>query len=88
MPAPGDDPAKITRYHNVFWFDPETMEPLINTPGHVKALEMLTELTKAGPSAMVGWELGKPGTFSCGVMLLCALPLEMWARSLKILGFL
>ncbi|HOQ50504.1 MAG TPA: extracellular solute-binding protein [Candidatus Atribacteria bacterium] len=59
MPAPGDDPAKITRYHNVFWFDPETMEPLINTPGHVKALEMLTELTKAGPSAMVGWGLGE-----------------------------
>jgi multiple sugar transport system substrate-binding protein len=27
-PNPGDDPAKVTKYHNVYWFDPETMEPL------------------------------------------------------------
>lgn len=59
MPTPGDNPAQITRYCNQFWFDPETMKPLINTPGHVKAMEMLIELTKNGPAAMVAWGLGE-----------------------------
>jgi multiple sugar transport system substrate-binding protein len=58
-PASGDDPRQVDRYHNVYFFDPETMEPLINSPGHVRALETLIELSKAGPSAMWGWELGE-----------------------------
>jgi multiple sugar transport system substrate-binding protein len=58
-PAPGDDPKKVTQYHNVYFFDPTNMEPIINSPGHVKALEMLIALSKAGPSAMWGWELGE-----------------------------
>ena len=58
-PAPGDDPRKVTKYNNVYFFDPETMEPLINSPGHVKALETLIALSKAGPTAMWGWELGE-----------------------------
>ncbi|HHV93479.1 MAG TPA: extracellular solute-binding protein [Firmicutes bacterium] len=58
-PAPGDDPTKVTRYHNVFWFDPETMEPLINSPGHVRALELMIELVNAGPRAMLGWGLAE-----------------------------
>ena len=28
----------LDRYHNVYWFDPTDMTPLINSPGHVKAL--------------------------------------------------
>ncbi|MCB0169128.1 MAG: extracellular solute-binding protein [Anaerolineae bacterium] len=59
IPASGDDPTKVTQYNNVYYFDPETMEPLINSPGHVKALEMLLALSKAGPSAMWGWSLGE-----------------------------
>jgi multiple sugar transport system substrate-binding protein len=59
LPAPGDDPSKITKYHNVYWFDPETMEPIINSPGHVRALEMLLALSKAGPSAAWGWSLNE-----------------------------
>ena len=58
-PYPGNPPTKVTRYHNVYWFDPETMEPLINSPGHVRALEMLLKLSKAGPPAMWGWSLGE-----------------------------
>ncbi|MDI3525549.1 MAG: multiple sugar transport system substrate-binding protein [Candidatus Atribacteria bacterium] len=58
-PAPGDDPTKVTRYHNVYWFDPETMEPLVDTPGFVEALKMLLKLSKTGPSAMWGWSLGE-----------------------------
>ena len=53
---PGD---KVTRTQNVYWFDPEDMKPLINSPGHVKALEFLQELHKTGPSAQVGWSLGE-----------------------------
>ncbi len=53
---PGD---KVTRTKNVYWFDPEDMKPLINSPGHVKALEFLQELHKTGPQAQVGWSLGE-----------------------------
>ncbi len=59
IPAPGPDPTKVDKYHNVYWFDPDTMEPLINSPGHVAALEMLLKLSKAGPPAMWGWSLGE-----------------------------
>ena len=58
-PAAGDDPKKVTKYNNVYFFDPETMEPLVCSPGHVKALETLIAISKAGPSAMWGWELGE-----------------------------
>src|SRR5262249_50432761 len=49
----------VDRYHNVYWFDPTDMTPLINSPGHVKALEFLQELHKTGPAAQVGWSLGE-----------------------------
>ncbi len=54
--TPGD---KVDRYHNVYWFDPTDMTPMINSPGHVKALEFLQELHKTGPAAQVGWSLGE-----------------------------
>lgn len=54
--TPGD---KIDQYHNVYWFDPTNMKPLINSPGHLKALEFLQDLHKAGPSAQIGWSLGE-----------------------------
>ena len=53
---PGD---KVDQTHNVYWFDPTSMKPLINSPGHVKALEFLQELHKTGPAAQVGWSLGE-----------------------------
>jgi multiple sugar transport system substrate-binding protein len=59
IPFPGNPPTKVTKYHNVYWFDPETMVPLINSPGHVRALEMLMKLSKTGTSAMWGWSLGE-----------------------------
>lgn len=58
-PAPGDDPTRVTRYHNLYWFDPETMEPLIDSPGHLEALKMLMKLAGTGPAAMYGWDLGE-----------------------------
>jgi len=56
-PSHSGDPTKIDRYHNVYWFDPETMKPLINSPGHVRALEFLMELSHYGSPAMLGWDL-------------------------------
>jgi multiple sugar transport system substrate-binding protein len=50
---------ELDQYHNVYWFDPTNMKPLINSPGHVAALEFLQELHKTGPSAQVGWSLGE-----------------------------
>ena len=49
----------MDQYHNVYWFDPTDMTPLINSPGHVKALEFLQELHQTGPSAQVSWSLGE-----------------------------
>ena len=54
--TPGE---KVDQYHNVYWFDPTNMTPLINSPGHVKALEFLQDLHETGPAAQVGWSLGE-----------------------------
>ncbi|MDF1585855.1 extracellular solute-binding protein [Marinimicrococcus flavescens] len=54
--TPGE---KVDRTHNVYWFDPIDMKPLINSPGHLRALEFLQELHGTGPSAQVGWSLGE-----------------------------
>jgi multiple sugar transport system substrate-binding protein len=51
--------STVDRFHNVYWFDPTDMTPLINSPGHVKALEFLQDLHKTGPAAQVGWSLGE-----------------------------
>ena len=40
-------PGDLTRTTGVYWFDPVDMKPLINSPGHVKALEYLQ-----GPGAV------------------------------------
>ncbi len=52
--TPGD---KVDRYHNVYWFDPTDMRPLINSPGHVAALEFLQQLNETGPADQIGWRL-------------------------------
>jgi len=43
----------------LYWFDPQSMKPLIESPGHVRALETLVGLVQFGPREMLGWELGK-----------------------------
>ncbi len=54
--TPGDE---LTRTTNVYWFDPVDMTPLINSPGHVAALEYLRDLAQYGPDAQVSWSLGE-----------------------------
>jgi multiple sugar transport system substrate-binding protein len=42
-----------------YWFDPDTMEPLIASPGHVRALEMMVDLVQFGPRGMLDWDLSQ-----------------------------
>jgi multiple sugar transport system substrate-binding protein len=42
---------------NLYWFDPRTMKPLIESPGHVRALEALVDLVQFGPKDMLRWDL-------------------------------
>lgn len=58
-PAEGDDPTVVTKYDNIYWFDPDDMTPVINSPGHVAALEFLKELAATGSPSQFGWELGE-----------------------------
>lgn len=44
---------------HLYWFDPQTMKPLLESPGHVRALQVLAELTRFGPKEMVDWDIGK-----------------------------
>lgn len=44
---------------NLFWFDPTNMNSLMDSPGHVKAMETLIDLIQFGPEAMMGWSLGE-----------------------------
>ena len=53
---PGDT---VDRYHHMYWFDPDTMEPLINSKGHLRALDMVKELVNYGSKEMLGWSLGE-----------------------------
>ncbi len=43
----------------MYWFDPQTMKPLIESPGHVRALTALVDLVRFGPKDMLNWDLGK-----------------------------
>jgi multiple sugar transport system substrate-binding protein len=43
----------------LYWFHPQTMKPLIESPGHVKALATLVDLVRFGPRDMLGWDLSK-----------------------------
>lgn len=42
-----------------YWFNPENMVPLLNSQGHLNALNKLIEISKHGPEAMFGWSLGE-----------------------------
>jgi len=43
----------------LYWFDPKTMEPLIKSPGHVRALELFVDMVKFGPREMLTWNHGR-----------------------------
>jgi multiple sugar transport system substrate-binding protein len=41
----------------LYWFNPDDMTPLLNSAGHLAALNKLIEISKLGPEAMFGWNL-------------------------------
>lgn len=43
----------------LYWFDPETMQPLLDSPGHIRALETMVDLVQFGPKEMLHWDLGQ-----------------------------
>jgi len=43
----------------LYWFDPQTMKPMIESPGHVRALEQFVDLVKVGPREMLTWDHGR-----------------------------
>jgi multiple sugar transport system substrate-binding protein len=43
----------------LYWFDPQTMKPLLESPGHVRALKVLTDIARFGPKEMVDWDIGQ-----------------------------
>ena len=59
---PGD---KVDQTHNVYWFDPTNMKPLINSPGHVKALEFLSSSRRPARRPRSAGRSARPGTTSC-----------------------
>jgi multiple sugar transport system substrate-binding protein len=63
---------KVDRYHNVYWFDPETMEPLVDSPGHLEGLKMLLALFKCAPRAALSFGLEDTwNLFLSGQAVLC-----------------
>jgi len=44
---------------NLYWFDPENMDPLVESEGHRRAMEAYLELVQYGPQAMAAWALGE-----------------------------
>ena len=44
---------------NLYWFDPSNMKALLDSPGHVRAMETLVDLIQFGPEAMLAWSLGE-----------------------------
>lgn len=52
-------PGPVDRYHGCYYFDPVTMEPLINTPGNVKALEILVSLLKFAPADVLSYGMAE-----------------------------
>jgi multiple sugar transport system substrate-binding protein len=58
-----DDPS--------YFFDPDTMEPRINNPGFVEALNTYIAMSKVGPPDVVNWDVGDiRGNFPAGKLVL------------------
>ena len=44
---------------NLYWFDPQTMKPLLESPGHLRALKVFVDLCQFGSRELLTWEHGK-----------------------------
>jgi multiple sugar transport system substrate-binding protein len=50
-------PYVVTPNNKYFYFNPDDMKPLINSEGHLRALEDYVKFLANGPSEQVGWTL-------------------------------
>jgi multiple sugar transport system substrate-binding protein len=50
-------PYVISPSNKYFYFNPEDMKPLINSEGHLRALEEYVKFLANGPSEQIGWTL-------------------------------
>ena len=42
----------------LYWFDPQSIRPLLESPGHVRALKMLVDMVRFGRKDMFDWDAG------------------------------
>lgn len=52
-------PEGPDRYHGQLYFDPETMDPLVNEPCMLEGLELYKEMAAFGPPGMEAWGVGE-----------------------------
>ncbi len=52
-------PFVISPDNKYYFFNPETMKPLINSEGHVRALEDYVKFLANGPKEQIAWTLGQ-----------------------------
>lgn len=52
-------PYVVSPDNKYFYFDPDTMKPLINSPGHLRALEEYVKFLPDGPKEEISWTLGQ-----------------------------
>ncbi len=52
-------PYVISPENKYFYFNPETMKPLINSEGHLRALEDYVKFLANGPREEIAWTLGQ-----------------------------
>jgi multiple sugar transport system substrate-binding protein len=56
---PPEVPGKLSKYRGIFYFDTDTMEPLVKTPGFIEGLRMFKELLKFAPPGAINWGVGE-----------------------------
>lgn len=52
-------PYVVSKDNKFFFFDPDTMKPLINSEGHIRALEEYVKFLPCGPKETISWTLGQ-----------------------------
>jgi multiple sugar transport system substrate-binding protein len=52
-------PHVISKDNKYYFFNPDTMKPLINSEGHLRALEEYVKFLPNGPKEQISWTLGQ-----------------------------
>src|SRR5271166_3441125 len=52
-------PYVISKDNKYYFFNPDTMKPLINSEGHLRALEDYVKFLPSGPKEAISWTLAR-----------------------------